>query len=168
MKTAEMEVALMSWYDQRQNLVVPNASWGFKGHHEMDLAVLTKAGFLYEVEIKVSMSDLKADAKKRHGHRSPIVKYLYFAFPEKMWPKAEEFVPEHAGILVVGKVENSRGVYYVIHQKREPACTQHRRLTDRERYDLARLGALRVFNLKRAVLKLREENKCLRAFKVEK
>lgn len=177
MKTAEMEIALMQWYDQRQNLVVPNVSWGFKGHHEMDLVVLTKSGFLYEIEIKVSMSDLRADAHKSHGHRSSIVKYLYFAVPEKLWPRAEAHIPEHAGVLVVSKEEvfryvrreegrHSAGWRYVVRQKREPACTQHRKLTDREKFTIARLGALRVLGLKKSNHALKEENRKWRALGV--
>ena len=64
----EMEVALSKFFNPRQNIIVPNISWGMGGHHECDLMVLTQCNFAYEVEIKVSAADLKADAKKTHAH----------------------------------------------------------------------------------------------------
>lgn len=44
--------------DYRRNTVVPNAYWGLGLTWEADLLVISKAGYLTEVEIKVSKADL--------------------------------------------------------------------------------------------------------------
>ena len=64
--TTEMEVALAHYLNMRVNLIVPNISWGMF-IHECDLLVITPAGYMWEVEIKVSKQDLSRDSKKRIG-----------------------------------------------------------------------------------------------------
>ena len=61
---AEIEVAVAAWFDTRLNVVVPNVTFGLNLSFECDLAIATKAGYLYEVEIKVSHSDLIKDKSK--------------------------------------------------------------------------------------------------------
>ena len=63
----DIEVAIMTEFDFRQNLIVPNISnqMGLVAF-ETDMLVLTKSGYAHGFEIKVSKSDLKADFKKRH------------------------------------------------------------------------------------------------------
>lgn len=48
----------------RNTIVCPNISHGFFRRHEADLVCVSKAGWLTEVEIKVSASDWKNDSKK--------------------------------------------------------------------------------------------------------
>jgi len=102
-KTIEMEIAVANHFNARQNLIVPNVSWGFC-IHECDLLIVTKAGYLYEVEIKVSRGDLKNDMKKQHNHYDSRIKNLYFAIPKKL-EKDIEFIPKEAGIMLVHKKE---------------------------------------------------------------
>ena len=64
--TLEMEIAVMRWLGIRQNLVVPNVSWGLL-NYEADVVSLTPSGYATEVEIKVSKADLLADFKKGHS-----------------------------------------------------------------------------------------------------
>ena len=65
--TPEIEVRVASFFNPRQNIIVPNISWGVN-LHECDLLIIRKSGYGIEVEIKVSKSDLIADAKKPHHH----------------------------------------------------------------------------------------------------
>ena len=67
--TPEMECRLADYFGYRKNLIVPNVYWGLD-MHECDLLVLSQAGYATEIEIKISIADLRADAKKVHGHRS--------------------------------------------------------------------------------------------------
>lgn len=67
-------------------------------HYEMDLITVSKQGIANEIEIKISLSDLKADKNKTHGHENQRTKRLYFAIPESIYEQAIEFIPEHAGI----------------------------------------------------------------------
>lgn len=149
--TPEMECALASWFDYRINLIVPNVYWGFSYNmHECDLMIVSKAGYVTEVEIKISRSDLKADAKKSHGHRNARIKYLYFAVPAKLEQAALEFAPERAGIITVAPELRFKGYGPRCRRIREPTCIKHvSKMTERERYKVARLGALRIWNLKR-------------------
>ena len=155
-----MEIALASWFDYRVNLIVPNVYWGFDlDMHECDLLIVSKAGYMTEVEIKISKADLKKDREKLHGHRNYRIKYLYFAVPEKLEAAALEFAPERAGIITVRDEDNIPGVYpYHPKCKRIRAPTRIKnvsKMTDRERYKVARLGALRIWSLKQKVIDAR-------------
>ena len=155
--TPEMEVALANWFDYRVNLIVPCVYWGLGlDMHECDLLIVSKAGYVTEVEIKISRADLRKDREKPHGHQNKRIKYLYFAVPEKLEAAAIEFAPERAGIIVVRDGDNVPGVY-PYHQKcrrvRVPVCQKNvGKMTDRDRYKVARLGALRIWRLKRMLV----------------
>ena len=159
--TPEMETVLADHFNSRVNLVVPNVSWGFFSTHEADLLVMTKAGFLYEVEIKVSMSDLKRDAKKPHGHKSDKVKYLYFAVPDYLAEKALPFIPQRAGVLSVSSRSwrGWGGIKRHVEQLREPQLNRSYKLNDSERFQIARLGALRIWPLKHQIVQKKIEDR---------
>lgn len=67
--------------------------------HECDILSVSKKMFLREIEIKVSVSDFKADFKKKHNH-SGNIKNFYYAVPYYILDKIKDLVPENAGILV--------------------------------------------------------------------
>lgn len=145
MTTAEMECQVATFFNWRVNLVVPNVSWGM-GLHECDLLVCTKAGYLWEVEIKVSKSDLKKDAEKRHGHYNPNIKHLYFAIPNYL-EDCIEHIPERAGIVTVAPKDERQ--WWRVKKIREPQTNPGAKpLTPEQRYTLARLGSMRIWGLK--------------------
>ena len=74
---AEIEVVVAQYFDPRRNVIVPNVWWGWGLRHECDLVVMTKTGYAYEVEIKVSRSDLKADLKKRWALQQKAAKAVF-------------------------------------------------------------------------------------------
>ena len=152
MKTIEVEIALASYFDYRRNLIVPNISWGL-GIHECDLFILSQSGYATEVEIKISKSDLKADAKKWHNHESNLIKKLYFAIPEKL-AEHIQYIPERAGVIVLKRYKDTKTTDYLLCSiLRKPKPNKHaRKLTDEERYKVARLGALRIWGLKHKIL----------------
>ena len=150
--TPEMECAVAAFLNPRVNLIVPNVSWGMD-LHECDLLVITKAGYAWEVEIKVTKADLKKDAQKWHQHRDSRIKHLYFAIPNYL-EDSVEYVPERAGIIVVNSAIPDR-------YDQPPRCRRIRAaqtnraaqpFTDAERYKVARLGALRIWPLKRKLI----------------
>lgn len=163
--TAEMEIALARYFNFRQNLIVPNVSWGLYLNrtclHECDLLILTKSGYLWEVEIKISKSDLVADKKKNHGHRHDSIKRLYFAIPEHINTDCcIEHIPKRAGVIVVKNKENLlRGGYktnyWYCKQERKPKEEKGHQLTEKERFKVARLGAMRIWGLKDKLVKSR-------------
>jgi len=142
--TAEMELAVVMHFHARKNVIVPNVSWGMFPY-ELDLCVLNNDSlYASEVEIKISKSDLKADAKKQHHHdkNGNYIKYLWFAMPEKL-RGCEELVPENAGILYI----NKHGFGNVF---RKPVVNPMAKKWDYEKaFKLARLGTLRIWDLKR-------------------
>jgi len=145
----DIECAVANYFSPRVNLIVPNVSWGFL-FHECDLLVVTPAGYCYEVEIKTSRSDLKADIGKAHGHRSTKIRRLYFAIPDYM-EKDVEFIPERAGILLISAaVINGHDIRCKC--VRDPRTNaEARKISEAERFQVARLGTMRVWSLKDVV-----------------
>ena len=139
-KAYNIESAVVNFYDPRANLIVPNVFWGMFDH-ECDLLVLTKSGYAIEIEIKISAWDLKRDLKKKGHHASKKLKKLYFAIPEKL-SEYSEYIPEHAGIITV---DNK----FKCTISRKAKITGNYKFSDAERYQIARLGALRIWGLKK-------------------
>lgn len=152
--TQRMEVVLAQYFGTRENIVVPNVSWGLI-NHEADLLVLKPSGWAEEVEIKVSKSDLRRDLKKDHGrgHRaSDLVRKLWFAVPADMAQMPE--IPEHAGIITVSY---SKWGQWVAATVRAPKLNKRaHKLTDVNTHQLMRLGMFRIWTLKAKLLALRE------------
>lgn len=148
--TTEMECLVARFLNARVNLIVPNVSWGM-GLHECDLLVCTKAGYLWEVEIKVSKADLKKDAEKRHEHRHHNIKHLYFAIPTYL-VDCIEHIPARAGIITVAPAGEKQ--WGRVKQLRAPETNRAATPIDHNaRYTLARLGAMRIWGLKDNLLK---------------
>ncbi len=143
----EIESVIARYFDSRRCVIVSNVWWGLGLNHECDLFVLTKSCWAYEVEIKISKSDLKADLKKKFGHVSSLIRKLYFAIPGKLEP-CIDLIPARAGILVVG----SKGDIFKL---REAEVNPHaRKLTETESLKLAHLGTMRIWKLKAAFIRL--------------
>lgn len=180
-RTAEIELAVAFYFARAQALSVPNVSWGM-GLHECDVLVLTKSGYLYEVEIKVSMSDLIRDGHKDHGHvpgkRSPGIIELYYAMPVALFDKISDqgqirpdLIPNRAGVFSFRRTDS--GAPLKLERKAEPQTRPFkisvpagecwrtseippaRKLTIEERYQFARLGTLRIWSLKKKIEDLR-------------
>lgn len=145
----EIEIRVARHFGTRRCLIVPNVSWGLF-NYECDMIVLTPARCVYEVEIKVNKHDLINDKNKKHSHNDDRIKFLYFAIPEKLEPHIEH-IPERAGILVITK-----DGYCKVYREPKPRFSVSR-LTDEERFTLARLGTIRIWNLKEKIREL--ENK---------
>lgn len=88
-----------------------NGLYTFSHTWESDFLALTKSGYLYEGEVKVSRSDFKADFKKKGKHtllQESYAKiegiegklrphYFFYAVPENLI--TEDEVPEYAGLV---------------------------------------------------------------------
>ena len=159
--TSEIETRVAGFFGYRQCIIVPNISWGIN-LHECDLLVIRKSGYGIEVEIKVSKSDLKADAKKGHNHNDRLdrLSELYFAIPDYM-KDCIEFIPERAGILILSKYYDGLSLSIL----RKPIVNKNRRkFNDDEMLKIAHLGTMRIWNLKRII---NSYHKKLRKKKVE-
>lgn len=151
MKTLDMEVAVATWLNPRDKIIVPNVSWGMvldhRPLHECDLLVLTKSGYLWEIEIKVSKSDLIRDKEKshRHRHNHPAIRRLYFAIPHNL-AEHSGHIPPRAGIVAV---YNDNRCLVV----RKPKECSNYRVSESDKIQLMRLGLMRVWALKKKLSK---------------
>lgn len=99
----------MAQRERTNNKVFPNIHLG---GFECDILELTKAGYLYEYEVKISKADFKADAKKKTwaGTKYELIKlgnrtnYFYYVVPEGLL--SVEDVPEFAGLIWARKGEH--------------------------------------------------------------
>ena len=114
--TPQMELLIFEYFEKSSLVIVPKFSrlnavryddntkcLGYRSEnivtHECDMLMVTKNYFLREIEIKVSVSDFKADFKKKHNHEGNI-KQFYYAVPYYILDKIKDLVPEQAGIMV--------------------------------------------------------------------
>jgi hypothetical protein len=70
----------------------------------MDVCVITSAGYLYEIEIKRTLSDWKADEAKYKWKmpRNQVCKF-YDAIPPELYEKKPPFVSDDTGIIFLTK-----------------------------------------------------------------
>lgn len=144
-----------------RNLCVSNVSWSLLPY-EADLLAMTGSGYLVEVEIKVSLADLKRDAAKAKWNSrafGELVSRFYYAMPLPLWEKdsAKECVPEGSGVIVVAVRDTGIRASIAIEAARRPA----RPLTPRQQFDLARVGSYRAWSphQKHRLRQLRAEHK---------
>lgn len=143
-------------FDSRNDIVVPNVSWGLLSY-EADLLGISASGQVTEVEIKRSLSDLRADFKKRHHHDDEIVTYFYYCIPESLLEKAKAAILEN---------EKKAHPYADIKESDCPAILVYtedaqiketgfgkakrygyHRISDHEKETLGRLGTLRYWDV---------------------
>lgn len=145
--TMEIELAIAHHWGIRTHVIVPNISWGLLPH-EADLIILSSTGYLTEIEIKVSVSDLKAEKLKKHTHSSNLIRRLFFAMPENL-EKHVEHVPEKAGIFFVDNYGR------VTQYRKAKINTSARKLSSKEIYQVLRLGNMRTWSLRRKLTNLK-------------
>jgi hypothetical protein len=160
--TRDIEIAVARHFNYRANLIVPNVWWGWRLRHEADLLVVRPSGYCDEVEIKVSLSDIKADLKKRWSHWDDNrVLRVWFAVPEHL--AGCEHIPAQAGVLSVSRRPKKQGTGWrdtitVVRpaKLRDKRCRQ--KISDRDRLKLAELGAMRIWDLKSALTTCNRRN----------
>lgn len=164
----EIELALIKVreFNIRQNIVVPNVSWGLL-NHEADLLIMSKSGYLTEIEIKRSWADFLADFKKNHKHDSELIKYFYYCVPEclreKVYDKLIESKTQYTGVITYDEELRIKisGYKYISHlgdfayiiREMHP----NRKLFIEEELQIARLGFMRVWAAKAKSLLKTEE-----------
>lgn len=104
-------------FDFTRYAVVPNVSYSILYQGEADLLCLSKSNIFHEVEIKISVQDMKNEAKKRRSRYSNVVAYKWIAAPEEIADKALglECIPETWGIVSVSAkwVEDRKCMYHI-------------------------------------------------------
>jgi len=157
MNCCDIEIAIANHFGYRQNIIVPNISYGLY-IHEVDILIVSPSGYATEIEIKTSISDLKADLKKEHGHRSNKIKYLFFAIPEELQEKALPLIPERAGLIVIKPNKFNNWNYCSI--IKSPITNKlARKLTNDELLKLGHLSAMRIWSLKENLYNFKKQTK---------
>lgn len=131
------------FYVRKQLAVVPNVSWGLL-NWEADLIVCSKAGYLTEIETKISMADWKADlAKAKFGmpQFNEYIRRFYYCAPAQLASRFEEVgIPTWAGVIAI----DGRGHIDLL---RQPENTHARKLRDKEILQLLRLGSMKAWKM---------------------
>jgi hypothetical protein len=151
----EIEIAIAKHLNPRQNLIVPNVFWGW-GNYEKDLVVVTSNHYAWEIEIKVSLADLKKDNNKRHGHYNNKIKRLYFAVPDKLKQEALKLIPERAGLFTVSE-DSSGGLTFVSLVRAPTINSRAEKIEDKDITKLYELAAMRIWDLKTHLYRLQVE-----------
>jgi hypothetical protein len=154
LRATDIEIVVARHFHWRQNLIVPNVSWGIWDlGYEADMVVLRPSGYALEVEIKVTKSDIKADLSKRHTHNSKLFRELWFAVPAKL--AGDPNIPKRAGILAIH--ERYHGDGWTAIPERMPQRNKEAVQWDQERRDkLLHLGCMRIWSLKEHLATLRQ------------
>lgn len=108
--SGHMELAVVGLMNYRVYTIVPNVSYGLGLGHECDLLAMCSQGRFTEVEIKISIADLKADFKKLHGHRHKYITRLVYAIPDELLEKSLPLIPANCGIITVRKCNRGQFV----------------------------------------------------------
>lgn len=138
---AGIQYAVAKYFGWRLNIIVPNVYWGLI-NYEADLLILSEHNYVTEIEIKTSKADLMNEKYKKHKHDSIIVRKLYYAIPEKLKSKlSTNHFREDAGIIIVDK----QGYVSIYRDAKVRKNVKAIELLDK--YKLARLGAMRMWNL---------------------
>jgi hypothetical protein len=96
----KMLMALAKHFDvQRNRMFVRTTAFGW----EMDFCMVTGAGVIHEVEVKISQSDWQNDRKKdkwAHSNQKKVGRFWY-AVPAPLISKKPEWVSEDTGLIAV-------------------------------------------------------------------
>jgi len=123
-------------WDYARELCIPRCC--FLGW-EADMLLVTYSKFLEEIEIKISVSDFKADSRKVEKHKSleaghPLIRRFWYAVPHEIWEKVEPLVPPYAGLIIIPSDHRYRP--YI--KKKAPVNLKARKLFPAEEIKLLR------------------------------
>ncbi|MGL5646871.1 MAG: hypothetical protein ACRDDY_03385 [Clostridium sp.] len=132
MNTQEIEYALTEHFFLKEKIVATGItkSSGIVSH-ECDLLTVNKNMFITEYEIKISLSDVKADLKKKHGHSCNNICRTFFVLPSDLVEKAMSFIPDKFGVISVRRseivIDREKNVYTYEHGYRLDYIRQPKR-----------------------------------------
>ena len=159
-----MEYEISRKFNSRINLIVPNISWGLM-NYEVDVLVVRPSGYCLEFEIKRSFADYKNDFAKHkwklNGGLDKRIKEFYYVFSSELWHKREgdikTLLPDFAGVLVIYRDLGNKTYSRIIKSPRRNKNAKP--LSKSEMYQVARLGTMRIWTLKRALINLNQKPK---------
>ena len=82
----------------------------YSGCYEADFLYITRGNYLYEVEIKISIADFRADQKKAKHHDHPDIKGFYYCVPAELY---------RAHVAEIESVCEDKGAGLIVRYERE-------------------------------------------------
>jgi hypothetical protein len=148
--SGQMEVEVSALLNYRVYAIVPNVSWGWLRRHEADMIAVDDKLRATEIEIKISLQDLKKDFDKGHGHHDKKVGRLVYAVPEFLLENAIELVPKHCGIISVSQlIRKDVVVGFMARWYRQCRFSKDYEPITKDSYiKLLELGCMRIWSLK--------------------
>jgi hypothetical protein len=155
--TRELEYAVyQKFYKSTKGILVRSLA-GMVVNHEADILLVSKNLYLTEIEIKISISDLRKEANKKHNHIDPKIKRLYFLVPTTILGNAIKLIPKDYGILEAYRTVRDT---ISIREVREPKVNKEAiKISQDELINIYRLQSLRYWET------LNQNNKLLRRIK---
>jgi hypothetical protein len=141
----EIEVSIASYFNYRQNIIVPKCYGVSWDSHECDVLILKPSGYVIEVEIKRTFADFKADFKKLHHHKHKHIKEFYYCFTNDIYDKCKDLVPLGMGIIICSRQGNY--ISSIIKKVAIPIKGAVK-LSTEEQLKIAKLGCMRIWTLK--------------------
>lgn len=138
-------------YGKGNEIVLPNISWSYL-RWEADTIGVTKAGYLYEYEIKISYSDFLNDFKKRKHHslkRGESVgspNYFIYVAPINSIPFC---IPEYAGLFEISQHRS----HLFIEEIKKPKLIHNRKLTSKDKIAMLRVVMFRYWKMSQQLTK---------------
>ena len=154
MTSADIERAITWTWPARQNLMIPNVSHGFLPYGEADILKVERTGYLTEIEIKVTVGDLRKEWKKKRwshdfwieGFRKIIRRY-FVAVPEELYGHASVVIPPWVGAGILTVCDHPRS--YALQRVPARPNKMAQKITDKDLALLGRLGTLRYWDMRR-------------------
>lgn len=95
----QIRAALAHHFDWFHNMMMPE--WTIDGG-KADLLFVSPAGYVTEIEIKISCSDWNIDREKEKWKSArPHIGRFFYAVPEALAERAPTWLPPYVGVLVV-------------------------------------------------------------------
>ena len=127
-------------------IIVPNVSWSYFSW-EADLISITKANYLNEFEIKISLSDFQKDfLKSKHRvlknplGRYRIPNYFWYVAPIKAIPLC---IPDYAGLIEV--VQQDYRI--ILNQIKKPKQLHTKSMLERDVMTILRTIMFKYWNM---------------------
>ena len=170
MTSADIELAIIQRWPPWRTMIVPNVSYGLFDWGESDLIQVTVSGYVKEIEIKVSIADLKREWQKRRWSTEinierwrKLVRRYVIAMPLHLCETAREHIPEWVGAGLIGVTIREPLVprlgyrYFAKYVLKPKLNSQARPLTLEEHNQIGRLGTLRYWNLRSTLDELQRQ-----------
>lgn len=146
-------------------IIVPNVSWSYLPW-EADMVGITKAGYLYEYEIKISLSDFKNDFYKRkykslkydQRWNNRIPNYFSYVAPLNAIPLC---IPDYAGLYEV--LQNGTRIYFSMIRK--PKILHRNKLSPEDRLKILRTIMFKYWAISKKLSKAKVQHEIFQSRK---